>query len=366
MAYLRKPDPLLHQPLNPASGTPLADQANLEALVRDPNWMPCAYDVRRNALNFAYLDRQGRAEAVFLDGRYVRGARLSGYVPASKLPAGVIREVSGPLHFIFHTAFCCSTLLTRALDQPGFSMGLKEPSVFAGFARPRASGRVALGSIGALETTLNLLSRPLFGHETQVVKLNNVFTALIPQMMGLRPDAKAILLYSPLENFLRAVTRRGPEGRVYARELYQALSIVMPLDVTFTDEQLMLQTDMQIAAQAWMMQVACFRQLEMHYPHRVRTLNSDSLIADPAAALAKLCEFLDIDLDAEARASIVNGPIFREHAKQPGVAFDGAAYTQQRQSAEGYGVEITRAVQWAAKLAQQTETPMTLGDTLLG
>ena len=363
MAY-KEARPLLHQPL-PTASTTIASAQDLAALVRDPNWMPSAYDVRRNALNFAYLDRQSRAEAVFLDGRFVRSARLSGYVSATELPRDMIREVSGPLHFIFHTAFCCSTLLTRALDQPGFSMGLKEPSVFAGFARPRASGRVALGSIGALETTLNLLSRPLIGHETQVVKLNNVFTALIPQMMGLRPDAKAILLYSPLENFLRAVTRRGPEGRVYARELYQALSIVMPLDVSFTDEQLMLQTDMQIAAQAWLMQVACFRQLELHYPHRVRTLSSDTLIADPAAALAKLCDFLAIDLDDEARASIVNGPVFREHAKKPGVAFDGAAYAQQRQSAEGYGVEIARAVQWASKLAQQTETPMTLGDTLV-
>jgi hypothetical protein len=57
--------------------------------------------------------------------------------------------------------------------------------------------------------------------------------------------------------------------------------------------------------------------------------------------------------------------VFREHAKRPGLAFDGAAYAQQRQSSEGYGVETASAVQWASKLAQQTETPMTLGDTLL-
>lgn len=356
---------MLQQPLDPASPPSPSADGDLGALVRDPNWLPCAYDLRRNALNFAYLDRRRRTEAVFLDDRFIRGAKLSGYVPAPKLPKEAVLETSGPLHFIFHTAFCCSTLLARALDQPGYSMGLKEPSVFSGFAKPRASGRVALGSIAALETTLHLLSRPLFGHETQVVKLNNVFTALIPQMMGLRPDAKAILLYSPLENFLRAVTRRGPEGRVYARELYQALSIVMPLDVNFTDEQLMRQTDMQIAAQAWLMQVACFRQLEMHQPHRVRTLNSDTLIADPAGVLAKVCDFLAIDLDAEARASTVNGAIFREHAKQPGVSFDGTAYAQQRQSADGYGAEIAAAVHWASKLAHHTDTPMSLGDTLV-
>lgn len=302
---------------------------------------------------------------MFLDPRFIQRQPVSDFIPIAQMPANEIRAAAGPLHFIFHTAFCCSTLLTRALDQPGVSMGLKEPSVLAAFAQRRAKGRIALAAIGALETTLNLLSRPLLPNETQIVKPSNTYNALIPQMLGLRPDAKAILLYSPLNSFLRAIVRRGPEGRVYARELYQALAVSMPLEIGFSGEQLLLQTDLQIAAHAWLMQIACFQSLVTHYPDRVRTLNSETFLADPETGFVKLCAFLNLDLDAAARSATLNGPVFREHAKQPGLPFSAAAYEQQLKAADGYALELAHTVEWASRLAGQNQAPMSLGDTLL-
>ena len=34
-----------------------------------------------------------------------------------------------PIHFIFHSAFCASTMLVRALDVPGSAMGISEPVI---------------------------------------------------------------------------------------------------------------------------------------------------------------------------------------------------------------------------------------------
>lgn len=334
-------------------------------IVCDPNWLPHAYDPQRKALNFAYLDRRERASATFLDARHVPHPKWSGFVPVEHLPEDAVNETRGPLHFIFHTSFCCSTLLARAFDQPGASMGLKEPAVLGQFARDLSTGRSAPGAIRALETTLHLLSRPLQPNETQIVKPSNLFNALIPQMMHLRPDAKAILLYSPLESFLRTVARRGIYGRLFARQLFQAFSVAMPLDVRYSTEELMQQTDMQIAAQAWLMQIACFRALEINYPHRTRTLNSETLLADPAASFAKACAFFDVGIDDEAQAETVKGPVFRQHAKQPDVAFDSAAYKRQQKEADPSAAEVAVALDWGSKLAQESQTPMHLGDTLL-
>ncbi len=338
---------------------------NWADIVRDPNWLPHSYDPQRKALNFAYLDRRARATATFLDARHVQHPKMSGFATVDHLPEDAINEARGPLHFIFHTSFCCSTLLARAFDQPGASMGLKEPAVLGQFARDLSTGRSAPGAIRALETTLHLLSRPLQPNETQIVKPSNLFNALIPQMMHLRQDAKAILLYSSLESFLRTVARRGIYGRLFARQLFQAFSVAMPLDVRYPTEELMQQTDMQIAVQAWLMQIACFRALEISYPHRTRTLNSDTLLADPAAAFAQACAFFDVDLNDEAQAATVKGPVFRQHAKQPNVAFDGAAYKRQQKEADPSAAEVAVALDWGGKLAQQSETPIHLGDTLL-
>ena len=40
------------------------------------------------------------------------------------------RGTDAPIHFIFHSAFCLSSVLARAFDMPGTSMGLKEPMLF--------------------------------------------------------------------------------------------------------------------------------------------------------------------------------------------------------------------------------------------
>jgi hypothetical protein len=92
-------------------------------------------------------------------------------------------ERAGPLHFIFHTAFCCSTLLTRALDIPGVSMGIKEPGVLTHFAYDSALGRQPPGAIAALSVTLDLLSRPLSPGETQIIKPSTPGNHLMPQML---------------------------------------------------------------------------------------------------------------------------------------------------------------------------------------
>lgn len=330
--------------------------------VRDPNWIPESYDSRADTLSLVRLPRDMQRRMVFLDPRFTQNAEKLAPAPISQLPHDAIREAAGPIHFIFHTSFCCSTLLVRALDIPGTSMGMKEPNVLSTFADQ--SNIIAPGVLPALSATLDLLSRPFEEGESQIVKPSNIANHIIAQVMHIRPDAKVLLLYSNLETFLRAIARRGEQGRSFGRTLFQHFLRAMPQSKAFSAEELMLQTDLQISAHAWMMQASMFRGLAQRYgANRVRTLNSDTLLANVPLTLEKVGAFFG--LKPQDWEIIANGPVFQEHAKEHGRPFDANAYKAQfDQAGFSHANELRMALNWAAQLAQHCNYPLTLGDTL--
>lgn len=334
--------------------------------VEDPAWIPHAYDARRDTLVFAHLPREEQRRAVFVDRRFVERAPQSPPAPLSELPPAAIRGAAAPMHFIFHTAFCCSTLLTRALDIPGVSMGVKEPAVLVSFAQHWANARQTPGALDAFAITLDLLSRPLTPGETQIVKPSNVATHLIPEILHLRPDAKALVMWSTLDTFLGAIARRGAGGRSFARQVFQGFSEAIPLEPVFSREELLIQTDLQLAAQVWLMQMAFLNSIIARQgAARMRVLSSDSFLEDPARTLNTLSRHFDLAITPAMSEEIASGPIFREHAKNPMAPFDAAAHRAQNNSLDAaHANEIAVVKQWAVTLARQCNVPLSLPDTL--
>lgn len=335
--------------------------------IRDPAWLPHAYDARNDTMVFAHLPREAQRRAVFIDRRFVAALAQSAPAPLSELPGKAIRDAAGPAHFIFHTAFCCSTLLTRALDVPGVSMGLKEPAVLVSFAQHWSNARQTPGALSAFGATLDLLSRPLSPGETQIIKPSNVSTHLIPEMLHLRPDAKAIVLYSSLDTFLRAIARRGASGRAFARQVFQGFSASIPLDPVFSPEELLIQTDLQLAAQVWLMQMAFLDSIiRRHGAQRIRVLSSDAFLNDPARTLTRAAKHFELTLDDAQCAAIGAGPVFQKHAKNHATPFDAAAHHAQNGNlTDAHAEEIAITRRWADTLAQQCGVPLTLPETLL-
>lgn len=339
---------------------------NWTAYVQDPTWLPHSYDARRDTLVFAHLPRETQRQMVFLDPRFMPRDSKSEPAPITALGADAIRQQAGPLHFIFHTGFCCSTLLARALDIPGVSMGIKEPSILASFAEYWSNSRRTPGAFEALTVTLDLLSRPLTRGEAQIVKPSTVVNHITPQLLHARPDAKAIVLFSSLDSFLRAIVRRGLDGRIFARELFHQFAPVIPLDEGFSDEDPMLLADLQIAAQAWLMQAAFMDSLAKRFgTSRVRVLDGNTLLANPMGTLCAIGAFFNLDMAPEIARSVVDGPVFQEHAKEFGRPFNAE---EQRAQFDQAGVmhreELMRTKDWARALAIRSGAPLVLEETL--
>ncbi len=358
----------LPQPNHGASASVFSVTPNeADQLVGNGQWQPYDYDVAARELTFIELPRQVQRQAVFLDRRFIGAQPKSPPVKISALDPAKVRAAAGPLHFIFHTGFCCSTLFTRALDIPGVSMGLKEPGILVSFARHWSNARQAAGALSALSLTLDLLSRPLAPGETQIVKASNVCNHLLPEVLHLRPDAKVVLMYASLHDFLLAVAKRDISGRMFARQSFQGLSGAIPLDVAFAPEEQMMHTDLQIAAQLWLMQMSFFAAIAAHYgPERVRTISGDAFLQNTPAVLSRASDFFGLGLSEAQWAEHAATPVFREHAKEQGLAFDAEKRVADlKQTRDRHAAEVATAVEWGQRLAAQARANTALGETLL-
>jgi hypothetical protein len=323
--------------------------------------MPFAYDPAANAFVFTHAPRELQRKLVFLDRRFLADAPKSAPIPASEL-AEPARNAARPLHFIFHTAFCCSTLLTRALDLPGVSMGVKEPAILVPLSHP-ALAQPRADSVDPLGVALDLLSRPLTPGETQIVKPSNAANALVTAIMDKRPTSKTLVLYSPLDAYLRSSARMGMTGRQFNRQMFAQLAQSIPLLQPYKVQELMLQTDLQIAAQVWLMQAVLLDSVANGYgPDRMRTLKSSTLLAKKAESLERLGAFFNLSATREDWGRLASGPVFANEAKsQDETPFDPEA----KKAADAlHSAEVAAAFTWAQGLAAQARAPLDLGDTL--
>jgi hypothetical protein len=273
----------------------------------------------------------------------------------------------GTPHFIFHSAFCCSTVLVRALDVPGRVFGLKEPVVLNDLAAAQLVSTPAPRVRELLDRTLSLLARTATPGEAIVIKPSNVANGLLDLCLELRPASRVVLMHSPLRSFLRSIARKGLWGRGWARQLYQTLQPVALLDPGYSAEELFRQTDLQIAALCWLMHRAQFASvLARDRAQRVRTLESTVLLQRPVEALRAVAELFGIELTMQQATAIAAGPAFTEHSKSLTTAFDRERRDQEHALADAaHGAEIDMVVGWAEQVARHCGVPMTLGSPLL-
>ncbi|MBC2669995.1 hypothetical protein ACFOON_10535 [Novosphingobium piscinae] len=322
----------------------------------DPFWFPWRFDEAADGFQLRHLTRQDHARATFLTEEYLGSAPVE-FVPRANVPA----VAQAPLHFIFHSAFCLSSVLVRAFDLPGAAMGLKEPMVLNDLAGWHLRGTVGPQLAQAMDASLALLARPLSPGEAVVVKPSNIANALIAGMLQLRPQARALLLHAPLPVYLGSIARKGLEGRLWVRDLLVKQLGQGLHEFGFTAQDYLGQSDLQVAAMGWLAQQRLFGLLAGRFGERVRTLNSDLVTARPAEVMSALATLFGVPLDVPA---VLAGPAFTRHSKH-GTAFDAAAREREREAEAAHADEIGKVTYWAERVAESQGIALTLPNPLI-
>jgi hypothetical protein len=326
-----------------------------------PEWLAHRYAPDQDTVHFIQVDREARRRAPFLTDADL-GARKPYIVRRADAP---VTGGVAPVRYIFHSAFCCSTLLANAYDRPGLAFSLKEPTILQDLVGWRHQGAAPVKIGAVLGDAVRLLARPFEAGEACVIKPSNVVNGFIPALIGGRDDVRALLLYAPLRIFIGSIAKKGVTGRLWVRDLLAKQLQEQFVDLGFTAQDYFRQTDLQVAAVGWLAQHMMFAKIAAKMPDRVMTLDSEMLLARPDEALSALDALFGVVDTAEGRASVVAN-VFSRNSKT-GETFDASNRRADQDAALGaYRDEIDKVVIWAEKVAEGAGVPMTLSAPLFG
>lgn len=283
-----------------------------------------------DAAIFMPMDRAAYHRSIFLDGRISPAADQT-----MKLPTITLAQQSrapAPTAWIFHMAHCGSTLLARALDDPAASLVLREPLALRQSAIRPDPLRLAL--------VLAMIGKRYRADAPTLVKANVPVNFLLPQIVASDQEARAILLYLPLRDYLLAILR-SDNHRTWLRNVTGQLTAYLG--------DLSALTDAERCAALWLAQVEAFAATLARLPN-ARTLDAETFFAGPAAVLKAAARHFDVPIADATLDETVAGPLFSTYSKNPSLAFDNEARLARRAEAErAIASEFDRADSWLAR-----------------
>jgi hypothetical protein len=311
----------------------------------DPTWFPVDYVDQGDAFRLLHLDLATIANATFLDRRMAADWENSVEVTlqqAASVPLSV------PPAFLFHTAFCGSTLLAMALQCPPSVVSLKEPLLLHTLAilRNKEGARADRSRPDALHAALALLARPWVPGGRVLIKPANQANSLMEPILRQSPHSRAILLYSSLREFMLSCFKKLPEAERRVRWMAQALLKDTRLSAALGIDTRTRFNLVESCALAWYAQIERYADvLAIDSDNRLRTLDMQRMLSDPLGCVSACAEWLTLDIDKlQSRVESV----FARDSKATTVAFTAIERDRQKQQVlKAYGPVIDRGIAWA-------------------
>lgn len=331
-----------------------AATSSLEDVIGNADWFSDNVDFDRNTFGFVRTRREALSGESFLDSRWNRSTLARVDVPVPTVLSAAEKLPRPKPNFIWHTAFCCSTLIARCLDAESTNLSLKEPQILIKLAEAKRAGRQISG---AADAAFKLLAR---GREQVLIKPTNAVNNLVPEALR-ATDGRMLFLYSDCRSFLVSIAKKGEMGRIFARKLFGIFTADGHPQAGWPWQTLFELSDMQVAALVWHMQVAEFRR--SRDPARSAALNCDDFLAHPRATLEKLNGFFGLGLSASQLDAALS--LLGRNAKDANESFSA-----ERRAAEAndvvkmFGGELDTVVEWSYRACPETPRESPLGTTI--
>ena len=323
---------------------------NLYDLFASPEWHPFYIDLQRQTLSFARLSREAYLESLFLGTEFVRGHGDDLYevrLDDVFLAAAAAQSVTKPIHYVLHTAFCCSTLLARYFELLPDCFVMKEPQLLAELGMPNTRCASQWPDLFCL--TIRLLSRTYHAQQHPVIKANVPTNVLGRELLKQDSKATIIFLINPLRDFLLAALKsRRRRGQIRYWNHYTAMQVShrIPELATVDPDDL---SDAEAIAYWWLVnRFICNDLWESEYCSRVLVVDGTELAEAPGNTLPGIMAHCGISLNEKQLKGLVNHSSVHKHAKDVSMFYDAESRRHEMMELEDrFAKEADRAMLWA-------------------
>lgn len=324
----------------------------------DPGWFAVDLHVPDKRFGMLQLDEEQIGRAAFLDTRL--DAPIAEATPA--LVTGVVAAKlrQAPVGWLFHTSFCASTLLARALHVPPHTIALKEPFVL----RRLSDARKSKWSLeGLLPACVKLLARPWHTGGAVVIKPTHVALNIAVDLVQATPKSRAMILTSPLVDFLISNIKKDADSQNKINILVERALKTTAFGTKLAPPALHPPDYVAAAGLQWAAQRELVLDItEKLGPERIRVMDATELLADVPAAAWRCAEWIELPVPRETL--IANA---RDVATRNAKAVE-ATYSPEHRAREAehveqhYGEQLARARAWLDEHVLPMMRPAALAD----
>jgi hypothetical protein len=303
------------------------------------------------------LSEAGFRRASFLDDRALEPDTQGAWFPLVPIleQAATLAAPLPPLA-IFHVSHCGSTLLSRLVAELPGCLPLREPLTLLALAMEhrelgRAVARLdAQGWDELFACCLKLLSRSYQPKQRALIKATSACANLAAPFLRQNPGSRALFLYTGLEPWL--ATMLGSEanrenGRAYA----PAWLADFHAHTDSPEPKLAALAETERFTLNWLTGMLTAERTRKEFPERIRMIDFDAFLQDPAGGLTAAGSFLGFDTGSAA--TIATGPLMQSYAKNPGQVFDAGTRKLKLEEARRTQVdELHAGLAFADKLCR--------------
>lgn len=348
----------------------MSSEIDISSIFDDPELYVKSVDWSTGAVSIVQMTRETYRASNFLDKRVVSvGSEISIKLEQLLEVYRHVKPVNRPIRFIFHTAFCGSTLLSRCLEETGNFLSYREPLALHQLAFARRKKTLPYDDKEYSELTKLLLA--LYGRTyeegtTPLVKPSDSCINVAHDLLNVSNvggESSALLLYAPLPDFVVTMLKI-PSRRKFVRSMFHRAQMDLKPFEIMTGEQLKL-NDAQVAAVVWLGLILPYLSLLKDKSLNVRSLESRIFYQNPEQTLTSICDWFGHPTSPEILEEIVNNGVFTRQAKNTANKFD-----RERKAAEKMAYheallpEIEIAKKFVSRVASGYSIPEVLPESL--
>lgn len=283
----------------------------------DAHWFPVDLDVANREYGFLAIGTDVLDRSTFLDNR------IEASLPdASRVGVDAVARAGIPsarTAWLFHTSFCCSTLLARVLHVPAHQVVLKEPLVL----RRLGDARHAHWSLaGLIEPTVRLLARPWDEAGAVVIKPTHAALNVASELLEASPESRALILTSSLDDFLVSNLKKTAETQAKIPALAERALQAGTFHSRLPPGALAPPDLLSAAALQWAAQrELCADLMAAFGPRRLRMLDAATLLGDLPTVAWDCAQWLQLPVPREALLARA-GDVSKRNAKAVSAEYD--------------------------------------------